>query len=286
MLASLAASLAAILQAPAAAGPAALANACEGRDGWSDPAPPARLHGDTYYVGTCGISAILIASPAGHVLIDGATDAAAPHIAANIERLGFRLRDVKLILTSHEHGDHVGGVAALQRLSGATVAARAEAVPALASGAAQAGDPQNGALDPFPAIALGRTVRDGEMVRLGATRLTALATPGHTPGSTSWSWRSCQRRACLTIVYADSVTPVSAEGYRFSDHPDEVAAFRRSLARIGALRCDLLLTPHPGASNLFARLAEGRLASPGGCRAYAARGVARLDERLRQERAR
>jgi metallo-beta-lactamase class B len=266
--------------------PPALATACEGRDGWSDPAPPARLHGGTYYVGTCGISAILIASPDGHVLIDGATEAAAPHIAANIERLGFRLRDVKLILISHEHVDHVGGVAALQRLTGATVAARAEATPALASGVPQAGDPQHGALDPFPAIAVGRTLRDGELVGLGPIRLTVHATPGHTAGSTSWSWRSCEGRACLTIVYADSVTAVSAESYRFSDHPDQVAAFRRSLARVAALRCDLLLTPHPGASNLFQRLASGRLASAGGCRAYAARGTARLDERLRQESAR
>ncbi|HKR24412.1 MAG TPA: MBL fold metallo-hydrolase, partial [Allosphingosinicella sp.] len=207
-------------------------------------------------------------------------------IAANIERLGFRLRDVKLILTSHEHVDHVGGVAALQRLTGATVAARAEAAPALASGTAQAGDPQHGALAPFPAIAVGRTLRDNEVVRLGPIALTAHATPGHTAGSTSWSWLSCEGRACLTIVYADSLSAVSAEGYRFSDHRDEVSAFRRSIARIGALRCDLLLTPHPGASDLFRRLASGRLADSAGCRAYAVRAGERLDERLQQERGR
>lgn len=269
-----------------AADPAALSHACEGRDGWSDPAPPAHIHGSTYYVGTCGISAILVAGRAGHVLIDSGPAEAAPHIAANIERLGFRIRDVRLILSSHEHLDHVGGIAALQRLSGATVAARAAAAPALASGAAQVDDPQHGALRPFPAITVGRTLRDGEIVRLGPIRLTAHATPGHTTGSTSWSWRSCEGHACLTIVYADSVTAVSADGYRFSDHPDRVAAFRRSIAKIGSLRCDLLLTPHPGASDLFRRLASGRLTDPSGCRAYAARGGARLDERLRQERGR
>lgn len=283
MFASLAALFAALLEP---SGPAALARACESRDGWSDPAPPARIHGSTYYVGTCGISAILIAGRAGHVLIDSGPADAAPQIAANIERLGLRIRDVRLILSSHEHLDHVGGIAALRRRTGATVAARAAAVPTLTSGTAQAGDPQHGALEPFPAIAVGRTLREGEVVELGPIRLTVHATPGHTAGSTSWSWLSCEGRACLTIVYADSVTAVSADGYRFSDHPGEVAAFRRSLARIGSLRCDLLLTPHPRASDLFRRLASGRLTDPAACRAYAARGADLLDERLRQERGR
>jgi len=280
LFASLAVLFAALLEPSE---PAALARACEGRDGWSDPAPPARLHGSTYYVGTCGISVILITGPAGHVLIDSGPAEAAPQIAANIERLGFSIRDVRLILSSHEHSDHVGGIAALQRLSGATVAARGPAVPALASGIAQAGDPQYGALAPFPASAVGRTLRDGEVVRLGPIRLTAHATPAHTPGGTSWGWRSCEARACLTIVYADSLSPVSAEGYRFSDHPDRVAAFRRGIATIGSLRCDLLLTPHPGASDQFRRMADGRLTDPAGCRAYAARGGAQLDARLRRE---
>src|SRR5690606_23210476 len=142
------------------------AAACRGRDGWSDPAPPARIHGNTYYVGTCGVSAILVTGPEGHILIDGATAEAAPHIAANIERLGFRLADVKLILSSHEHADHVGGIAALQRLSGATVAARAPALAALRAGRSQPGDPLYGSDIPFRPIRGGRTLQDGEVVRL------------------------------------------------------------------------------------------------------------------------
>ncbi len=96
MFASLAALL--TLLQPSALDGAVLARACEGKDGWSDPAPPARIHGNTYYVGTCGISAILITGPRGHILIDGATDQASRVIAANVQRLGFRMRDVKLIL--------------------------------------------------------------------------------------------------------------------------------------------------------------------------------------------
>ncbi|HTU10226.1 MAG TPA: subclass B3 metallo-beta-lactamase [Allosphingosinicella sp.] len=271
------------LQATTPTDGAALARACEGKDGWSDPAPPARIFGNVYYVGTCGISAILITGPRGHILIDGATDQAARHIAANVARLGFRMRDVKLILASHEHIDHVGGLATLQRLSGATVAARGPAVPALTSGATQADDPQHGSLPRFPRVTVGRLVRDREIVRLGPLALTAHATPGHTPGGTSWTWRSCEGRRCLDIVYADSLSAVSADAYRFSAHPTYVATFRASLARVAALRCDLLITPHPSASTLFQRFAAGRLTDRAACRDYAARGTARLDARLREE---
>ena len=88
---------------------AALARSCEGRDGWSDAAPPARIFGNTYYVGTCGISVLLVTSSQGHVLIDGATDEAAPSILANIRTLGFDPRDIRFIVGSHEHIDHMGG---------------------------------------------------------------------------------------------------------------------------------------------------------------------------------
>ena len=100
---------------------------CEDKDGWSDPAPPIRVFGNVYDVGTCGIVVLLIAGSEGHVLIDGATAEAAPLIATNIEALGFALGDVEWIVTSHEHYDHVGGVAELQALTGARVAASAAA---------------------------------------------------------------------------------------------------------------------------------------------------------------
>lgn len=280
LFASLAAAFLASVPQPQPSGPP---GACAGRDGWNDSAPPARIFGNTYYVGTCGLSAILVASPGGHILIDGATAEAAPGIAANIRRLGFRLSDVKLILNSHEHHDHAGGIAALQRLTGATVAVRAPARSSFVTGRPRADDPQYGSLGPFPAARVGRILADGEVVRLGTLRLTALATPGHSPGGTSWSWRSCERRRCARIVYADSISAVSAESYRFSSHLAYVATFRRSIARIGALPCDLLLTPHPGASEFFERFARGRLIEANGCRDYAARGMAGLEARLRRE---
>jgi metallo-beta-lactamase class B len=262
----------------------ALAAACAGRDGWSDPAPPARIAGNIFYVGTCGISAVLIASPGGHVLIDGATAEAAPHIAANIRKLGFDPREVRLLLSSHEHVDHAGGLAELKRLTGAKVAARAEARTVLESGQMDTADPQAGAIPGFAPVAVDRIVADGEKVRHGPIVLTTYATPGHTIGSTSWSWRACEAGTCRTIVYADSLTPVSAEGYRFTDHPELVARFRATFDRVARMGCDVLITPHPQASNLFARLSgEAPLADRGACAAYAEGARRRLDDRLARE---
>lgn len=264
----------------------ALQEQCEGKDGWSDPAPPVRIYANVYDVGTCGIVVLLIASPDGHVLIDGATAEAAPAIAANIERLGFALGDVRFIAASHEHLDHVGGLADLQRLTGAEVVARAPARRVLESGVVASEDPQAGLHPPFTALRVGRVIADGEQVRLGSLVLTAHATPGHSPGSTSWSWRSCADAACLTIVYADSISAVSSDAYRFLDHPDYVVPFRASLDKIAALDCDLLITPHPGASNLYARLAgKAPLIDRSACRNYAQKARQNLDRRLATEAA-
>jgi metallo-beta-lactamase class B len=265
---------------------AELAAACQGRDGWSDPAPPARIFGNVHYVGTCGITVLLIAGRDGHVLIDGATAEAVPSILANIRRLGFRPEDVRIILTSHEHVDHVGGIAALKRATGARLLARAEARRVLQTGETDPADPQAGAIPGFTGVPVDRIVLDGETVRVGRLALTAHATPGHTAGSTSWSWRSCEARQCRDFVYADSLTAVSREGYRFTNQPLLQARFRAAFDRVAALPCDVLITPHPSASNLFPRLAgEAPLADPNACRAYAETARGRLAERLAREAA-
>lgn len=264
----------------------ALAAACAGREGWSDPAPPAKIFGNSYYVGTCGISVVLIDTPAGLVLIDAATEEAAPSILVNIRTLGFDPKNVRFLLTSHEHLDHVGGLKALQETTGAHVIARPEAVAALTSGEPDATDPQRGGIPPFRSVAVARTVLDGEMLKIEKLRLTAHATPGHTPGGTSWTWRSCEGSDCRIIAYVDSLSAVSADGYRFTDHPAYVAVLRATIAKVASLPCDIAITPHPGASDVFARLAgEARMVDPGGCAAYAAAATKRLDDRLAKEAA-
>lgn len=265
--------------------------ACAADAGWDDPATPRRLYGNTWFVGTCGISALLVTSPEGHILIDGATPKSGERIVANIRALGFKPEDVRAIVFSHEHFDHVGGLATLQAATGAPVLARAPAVQTLERGSSDRSDPQMLVLEPFPAVAKVRTIADDEVVKVGPLRLQAVATPGHTAGGTSWTWRSCEGDVCRQMVYADSVSAISDDVYRYSDeaaHPGVVARFRNSLARISALDCDVLITPHPSASHLWARTGPGAsepLVDKGACRAYAKGGTERLDKRLADEAA-
>ncbi len=264
-----------------------LAKQCEGRDGWSDPAPPARIFGNVHMVGTCGIVSLLITSPDGYVLIDGATAQAAPGIADNIRALGFDPKDVRYLLSSHEHDDHAAGLAPLKAITGAVMVARAEAKNVLESGKITSDDPQFGITNNYAGVKVDRVVADGEHLRLGPIDLTMIATPGHSPGSTSWTWRSCEAGTCRNIVYADSMTAISADGYRFTDHPGYVATFRKTIARVASLKpCDILITPHPSASNLFERLSgAAALVDPAACAAYATKAGQNLDARLAKEAA-
>lgn len=262
------------------------AEACGDSTDWDKPAPPVRIHGNTYMVGTCGISAILITGTDGHILIDGGTENGADLIANNIRSLGFVLSEVRVLLNSHEHIDHAGGMARLQQLTGARLYASAPAADVFKTGAAAADDPQAGMHAPLPAARVDRLVKDGEPIRLGNLQLTAIATPGHTAGAMSWRWESCDGGVCRTMVYADSLTPVSREDYRFSDHPDLVATFRASFAKIAASRCEILLTPHPSASAMKDRMTGAKpLFDANACRAHADSLGRRLDDRLAKEAA-
>lgn len=261
------------------------AEACGDSTDWDRPAPPVRIHGNTYLVGTCGISAILVTGSEGHVLIDAGTEQGAELIADNIRELGFRLGDIKYLLMSHEHFDHVGGMARLQQLTGATLVASGAAAKVLNTGVASPDDPQAGMHKPFPAATVSRVIADGGEVRLHDLSLTAMTTPGHTPGALSWRWESCDGGVCRTMVYADSLSPISHDDYRFSDHPEYLAAYRASIAKISNSRCEILLTPHPSASAMKERMTGKQpLFDPNGCKNYAASLSKRLDERLAKEK--
>jgi metallo-beta-lactamase class B len=264
---------------------------CASCRSWNAEHAPARLFGNVYYVGVDGLSSILLTSPAGHVLIDGALPESAPAIAAHIAALGFRLGDVKVILNSHAHFDHAGGIAALQQASGARVLASPEAAPVLRSGKDPASDPQYGLVLDMPPVAKVEVVRDGDTVRVGDITLTMHANGGHMPGGTTWSWRSCEGSDCLDFVYADSQTPVSNDTFRYSGdaaYPDAVADFERGFRYLESARCDVLLTPHPGASAMFERMTKGRsgLVDSSACRALAANARRALASRLAREKGR
>lgn len=259
---------------------------------WNAPQKPFHIYGNTWYVGPYGLTSLLVDTGQGLALFDGDLPQSAPLIEAHVRALGFRVRDIKWILNSHPHGDHAGGIAALQAASGAQVLASAAGARELARGGADRGDPQFGALPTYPRVTRVRVVRDGEVVRLGKLAITAHYTPGHAPGSASWTWTSCEGKRCLRMAYADSLSAVSAPGYRFSDHPNYVAGFRHAFAVVASLPCDVLLTPHPDASGFWGKIAQRKspgdvapLVNANACRDYAAQAAKNLDVRLAKERA-
>ena len=251
---------------------------------WTAPEQPFRIYGNTYYVGTHGLASILVTSPSGHILIDATLAENAPMIMEHIRALGFRAEDVKLILNSHAHYDHAAGTAELQRVTGATVAASAWSAGVLEHGSSAKDDPQFGLVLDYPPVQNVRVFNDGDTLRVGPLALAAHSTPGHTPGGTSWSWMSCEADKCLEIVYADSQTPVSADGFLYSKS-DGPAQFQRAYAALEQLRCDILVTPHPGVSAFFDRVAGKTLVDPQACRRYVTSAREALAKRLERESA-
>lgn len=273
---------------------------CDSCPGWNAPHEPFAIFGNTYFVGPADLSALLVVTSDGLVLVDGALPQSAPVIDRNIRALGFKTTDVKFILTSHAHYDHVGGIGALQRYTGATVLASASTAKALAQGYPTADDPQFEGVkrDGFPVAANVRVVADKEAITIGGVAFTPQYTPGHTPGATSWTWDACEGARCLHMVYGDSLTAISNKTYRYTgggEQPNVVDRFRASIARMASLPCDILVTTHPSASNFAGKLktrtekglkpgAPGDpFIEPGACKAYAERATKGLDERVRRE---
>jgi len=265
---------------------------CGDCPGWNAPADPFRVFGNTYYVGTQGLSSVLITSESGHILLDGALPQSAEQIDAHIRKLHFDLKDVKLIVNSHGHYDHAGGIHALQVASGARVAASRSGADALKRGENTVDDPQYGFghdSNEFPRVGRVHVVEDGEVLRVGPLAITARLTPGHTPGSTTWTWKSCEGTRCLDVVYADSLNAISAPGFKYTADPARVAAFRKSIATVEALPCDIMISVHPGFSRLFERLARrtngdaDAFVDPRACRDFAQSMRDVLDRRLAQE---
>lgn len=264
---------------------------------WLEPVGPVRVHGATWLVGFTHMNVVMIATDAGLILIDAGLPQAAPAIEASLASAGYRIQDVRYILSSEPHYDHAGGLAALARASGAIVLASAAAAPILRAGHSGAEDPQRAVLFAYPPVSRVRAVRDGQRIRLGNVVVTAHATPGHTPGSMSWSWTSCAKPeaqngsapgACADMVFAASLNSRTEGTYRYSDHPKLVRQFRRSLETVRALPCDILITGHPEHSDGDERLEQLRNQPDGyrsakACEKLADRYAASFALRLHEE---
>ena len=214
------------------------------RAAWNQPVEPFRIAGTVYYVGAAGVSAFLIRTSEGAVLLHGGLPETAPLIAASIAKLGVDIRDVKQILHSHAHYDHVGGIAELKRLSGASLAVSAPDAKVM-----EAGGPN------MPAVKVDRIIADGDTVTLGGATLTAHLTPGHTKGCTTWTMTTKEADRAYDVLFHCSSSIVDKlvgnQGY-----PNIVEDYETSFAKIRALKADIFLANHP----FFFRMEQKRAA--------------------------
>lgn len=218
---------------------------------WNRPVEPFRVAGPVYYVGTENITSLLVTTPAGHILVDGGLEESAPLIIRNVEKLGFKVKDVRLLLSTHAHTDHAGGLARLKAASGARLYAGAADVELLARGGR--GDFAFGDTLPFPPVVADVAVRGGEEIVLGGVRVKAVATPGHTKGCTTWTFTVDDGGTPRHVVM---IGGTSAPGYRLvgnPNYPSIIADFEATFRTLRGLQADIVFEGHGFAFDLEAR---------------------------------
>ena len=210
---------------------------------WNQPREPFRLIGNVYYVGASDITSFLITSSNGHILLDGGFAETAPMILANIKKLGFNPRDVKILLNSQAHFDHAGGLAELKRRTGARMIASKEDGAVLERGGK--GDFYFRDTMTFEPVSIDETIEDRKPLKVGSTTITPVLTPGHTKGCTTWTTKVVEDQNQLNVVFLCglSVLPntklVNNEAY-----PNIGADFARSHRILKELPCDVFLGAH------------------------------------------
>ena len=218
---------------------------------WNAPFKPFRLIGNIYYVGTAGISSFLITSPTGHILIDTGFEMTVPRITNSVAELGFRLRDIRIILSSHAHLDHTGGHALMRSLTGARICISEADGALLASGGTTDFTPYSTNMIAYPPVAADRLLRDGDTVKLGGSTLVCHLTPGHTKGCTTWTMDVEEEGRTCHVVFFGSTTVL--DGVRLRNnvkYPGIADDYAASFKKLKALPCDVFLAPHAGFFNL------------------------------------
>src|SRR3954467_12758995 len=210
------------------------------REDQDTPFTPHKIFGNLYYVGTRSLASFLITTPQGHILINSDYERNVPAVRQSIEALGFKYTDIKILLGSHAHADHMEGDAMVKQLTGAQVMAMAEDVPAL-----EAMKPGG---KPHP---IDRVLHDGDKVELGGMTLTAHLTPGHTRGCTTWTLKANEGGRTYDVAIIGSVG--TNPGFKLVNNPEipnQVDEFQRAFKTLRALKVDVPLGSHPGMYNL------------------------------------
>jgi metallo-beta-lactamase class B len=227
---------------------------------WTTPFEPFHLIGNIYYVGTDGIAVYIIKTSQGLILMDTALPQSTGMIKDNIAKLGFKVGDIKYILNSHAHFDHTGGFAEIRKETGAQLVAGERDRPLL-EGGYYPGDEQDADLA-FPPVKVDRAVKEGDTVTLGDTTLTAHATPGHTPGCTSWEMTVKDDGQDRDVLFFCSGTVALNRLVGHPTYPGIVDDYRSTFAKAKAMKVDVLLGPHPEVYRMQAKRAAMKDGAP------------------------
>ena len=259
---------------------------------WTRPFPAFKLIGNVYWVGTYDLSAYLITTPQGHILINSGLESTVPHIAEGVAKLGFRLADTKILLTTQVHWDHVAGFGELKRLTGARVMVSEPDAPVLADGGKSDFRWGNEAGSRFDPVAPDRRLEDGDTVSLGGTTLTAHLHPGHTKGSTSFTFtvRDAGKDYRVIIANMASINPgVTVTG--MPGYPTIAADYARTFAAQKTIPVDVFLSSHAAQFRLHDKYKPGdpydpnRFVDPDGYRTAVEEMERRFTAQLAKERA-
>jgi metallo-beta-lactamase class B len=229
----------------------------------NQPVPPFRIAGNLYYVGAKDVCSFLITTPQGHIILDGGFAETAPQIERNVAQLGFKIEDVKILLNSHAHLDHAGGLAELKQKSGAKLIASAGDAPLLRNGGH--GDFRFGDTLTFPPVEVDQIVDDGGSIQLGDQKLTAWLTSGHTRGNTTWTTKIFDGAKTYDVVFAGSPTTLDYNLAGKESYPGIRADFERTFAVFKRLPCDIFLSDHGSFFHLLEkreRLMRGESPNP------------------------
>jgi len=262
---------------------AAVAQANDLGRNMNQPVPPFHIIGNIYYVGASDITSYLIVTPAGDILLDGGFVETAPQIEANIQKLGFKLKDVKFILNSHAHLDHAGGISEMKHATGAKFVAMDQDVAALTAGTA------------FPAAMPDRVIHDNDTVTVGAVTMTAHLTPGHTRGCTTWTTVARDGVKRYNVVFVGSATVLP--NYKLIDLPNAPATYpgiqadyEKTFRVLRSLPCDVFLASHGSFYSLVDKRsvmsknsAQNPFIDPWGYQAYILRAEAAFQKELQNE---
>jgi metallo-beta-lactamase class B len=256
---------------------------------WNKPTEPFKIIDNVYYVGTNGLASYLITSPQGHILVDTVMPEATSQIKASIEKLGFKVTDIKYLVNTHAHIDHTGGFAEMKQVSGAQMVA-GEADKPLLEGGYYPGQQEETLLQ-FPAVKVDRTVREGDKVTVGDVTLTAHETPGHSPGCTSWEFSVKDGDATRSVLIFCSGTVALNRLVGSPTYPGIVDDYKKTFAGAKDMKVDVLLAPHPEMYRMAdkrAMLADGQpnpFVVPGEFNAYAATLEKAFEEGLAKQTA-